>query len=40
MDILLKGKENNYIYLVINKIKFVYMFLVGGGGLFGRRNVC
>lgn len=39
MDILLKGKENNYTYLAINKIKLAHTFSAGGGGLSGRRNV-
>lgn len=39
MDILLKGKENNYTYLAINKIKLAHTFPAGGGGLSGRRNV-
>lgn len=39
MDILLKGKENNYTYLAVNKIKLAHTFSAGGGGLSGRRNV-
>lgn len=39
MDILLKGKENNYTYLAINKITLAQTFSAGGGGLSGRRNV-
>lgn len=39
MDILLKGEENNYTYLAINKIKLAHTFSAGGGGLSGRRNV-
>lgn len=39
MDILLKGKENNYTYLAINKITLAHTFSAGGGGLSGRRNV-
>lgn len=39
MNILLKGKENNYTYLAINKIKLAHTFSAGGGGLSGRRNV-
>lgn len=39
MDILLKGKENNYTYLAVNKITLAHTFSAGGGGLSGRRNV-
>lgn len=39
MDILLKGKENNYTYLAVNKIKLAHTFSAGGGGMSGRRNV-